>query len=58
MFIIYTVRNVIEADTKRLIRKRDRALANRDYEKVWIINMRIDKNIKHLISWCCQDIRV
>jgi hypothetical protein len=58
MIIIYIGRNVIEARTKRLIRKRDRALVNKDYEKVWILNTKIDKNVNRLFSWSCYEIRV
>ena len=53
MFIIYIVRNGIEARTKRLIRKRDRALDNMDYERVWMLNNAIDKNVGRLFAWCC-----
>ena len=56
MFIIYIGRNVIETRTKRLIRKREQAFANRDYKKVWILNTKIDKNINRLFSWCCYEI--
>lgn len=58
MFIIYIGRDIIEARTKRLIRKRDYAIANGDYEKAWMINRSIDKNVCRLFSWCCYEIRV
>lgn len=56
MFIIYIGRNIIEARTNRLIEKRDRALADEDYEKVWILNRAIDKNVCRLFSWSCYEI--
>ncbi len=56
MFIMYIGQNVIEARVNRLIRKRDRALANKDYKKVWILNNAIDKNVCRLFSWCCYQI--
>lgn len=43
MFIIYIARDISEARTKNLIKRRDRALRNRDYDKVWKYDMAINK---------------
>ncbi len=56
MFIIYIGRNIIEARINRLIARRDLAFANKDYEKAWILNQAIDKNVCRLFSWSCYEI--
>lgn len=58
MFIIYIVRDISEAKTKNLIRRRDRAILDKDYDKVWKINMAIDKWRNRTISLSSQEIWV
>lgn len=43
MFIIYIARDISEAKTKSLIRRRKKALRNKDYDKVWKCNIAINK---------------
>lgn len=49
----YIARTIIEARIHSLIKKRDTALRNKDYEQAWIINMAIDKNRNRVISLSC-----
>lgn len=56
MFIIHIGRGVIETRIRNLIAKRDLALANEDYDKVWMLNQQIDKNVCRLFSWSCYEI--
>lgn len=44
-------RAIIETKIDRLIEKRDKALQKEDYERVWILNLKIDKHISELISY-------
>lgn len=46
-------REIVHSRIERLIEKRDAALRNKDYKKVWILNMKIDKNVNRLISFSC-----
>lgn len=45
---------IIEARIHDLIRKRDEAIQKKDYERAWILNLKIDKNVSRLIncSYC------
>lgn len=47
------LREIVQARTERLIEKRDVAIRNKDYRKVWILNMKIDKSVNTLISLSC-----
>lgn len=42
---------LIESRIDNLIRKRDEALENKDYDRVWMLNMKIDKNVNRLVSF-------
>lgn len=53
MFIIYIARDIIEARTRSLIKKRDDAIRNKDYDKAWVLNMAIDKNVSRVTSLSC-----
>lgn len=44
-------REIIRMRTERLIEKRNEAIQNKDYRKVWILNTKIDKNRNRLISF-------
>lgn len=44
-------RAIIEAKIERLIEKREKALQKEDYDRVWILNLEIDKHISKLISY-------
>jgi len=48
MLTIYIARELTEARINSLIRKRDTAIRNKDYDRVWKINMAIDRNIYRL----------
>lgn len=43
MIIIYIVRDISETVTISLIRRRDEALRRKDYDKVWKLDMAINK---------------
>lgn len=43
MIIIYIVRDISETVTISLIRRRDEALRRKDYDKVWKLDMTINK---------------
>ena len=43
MIIIYIARDISEIVTMSLIRRRDKALRRKDYEKVWKLDMTINK---------------
>lgn len=58
MFIVYIVRDISEAKTRNLIRRRNRALCMKDYDKVWKINMAIDKWRNRTFSLSSQEIWV
>ena len=45
------VREIIQARTERLIEKREEAIRHKNYKQVWILNMKIDKNVNRLISF-------
>lgn len=44
--------NILETRINDLIKKRDEAIRNEDYERVWKLNICIDKNINRLVSYC------
>lgn len=48
MLTIYIVREFTEARINSLIRKRDIAMRDGDYERAWKLNMAIDRNIYRL----------
>ncbi len=48
----YIVSSIIEARINNLIVKRDDAIRRRDYERAWMLNMSIDRNINRLIAFC------
>lgn len=58
MIIIYIVRDISEAKTKNLIRRRNEALRRKDYDKVWKIDMAINKWRNRTISLTSQEIWV
>ena len=43
MLIIYIIRDISEAKTKNLIRRREEALRRKDYDKVWKYDIAINK---------------
>lgn len=47
----FIARTIIEARIDNLTKKRDEALQKKDYDRVWILNMNIDKNVNRLISF-------
>ena len=48
----YIVSKIFEARINSLIKKRDEAIRNRDYERVAILNMKISNNINRRLKWC------
>ena len=44
-------RAIIEAKIERLRVKRDAAIQKEDYDRAWILNLEIDKNISKMISY-------
>ena len=47
----FVAREIIQTRIERLIEKREEALRNNDCRKVWILNMKIDKNMNRLVSF-------
>lgn len=47
------LREIVQARTERLIEKRERAIQNKDYRKVWILNTKINKSVNTMISLSC-----
>lgn len=47
------IRAVIEARIDYLTMKREEAIRDKDYEKAWILKLKIDKTIGHLFR--CND---
>lgn len=43
MFIVYIASEISEVKTKNLIRRRNAALCNEDYDKAWKLDMAINK---------------
>ena len=41
---------ITEAKINNLIRKRDIAIQNKDYDKVWVLNMQIDNHMNRLVT--------
>jgi hypothetical protein len=58
MFIIYIARDISEARTKALIKRRYNALKNKDYDKVWKYDMAINKWRNRTFSLSSYDIWV
>lgn len=58
MIIIYIVRDISEAKTKNLIRRRNKALRRKDYDKVWKFDMAIDKWRNRTFSLSSQELWV
>lgn len=48
----YIVSCIIEARIDSLIRERDQAMLNKDYDRAWRLNMKISNNISWLIAYC------
>lgn len=42
---------IIEARIENLMKKRDEAIMNEDYHRVWILNTNIDKNIRRMVMF-------
>ena len=42
------IRAIIEARINHLTAKREEAIRNKDYDKAWILKMKIDKNIGYM----------
>ena len=42
--------NIIEARIINLIKKREDAIRKKDYERAWILDMRITKNMNRLVT--------
>ena len=47
----FIAQSIIEARIDKLIERRDNAIRNKDYSKVWVLNMKIDKNRNRLVSF-------
>lgn len=47
----FIAREIIQSRIERLVEKRDNAIKNKDYKKVWQLNMKIDKNMNRLVSF-------
>lgn len=43
---------IIEAKIEKLTKKRDEALQRKEYDRVWMLNMSIDKNVNRLVTFC------
>lgn len=48
----YIVSSIIEARINSLIRERDQAIRDKDYDRAWRMNMKISNNISRLIAYC------
>ena len=47
----FIAREIIQARIERLIEKRDDAIRKGNYDKVWQMNMKIDKNMNRLVTF-------
>lgn len=47
----FIARGIIQNRIERLVEKREDAMKNKDYKKVWELNMKIDKNMNRLVSF-------
>ena len=48
--MLFIMRTIIEAKIDNLIRKRDEAIRNKDYDRAWVLNMKIDKYVTRMIN--------
>lgn len=48
----YIVSKIIEARIHSLIKKRNKAIDNKDYELAGKLNMKISNNVNRRINWC------
>lgn len=46
------VSSIFEARIRSLIKKRDAAIRNKDYEQAGRLNQKIDNNVSRRIKWC------
>lgn len=58
MIIIDIACEISEAKTRSLMKKRDRALRKKDYDKVWRLDMAIDKSRSQTFSLSSWEIWV
>lgn len=47
----FIAREIIQNRIERLIEKRDEAARNKNYNRVWELNMKIDKNMNRLVTF-------
>lgn len=47
----FIAREFIQNRIERLVEKRDEAVKNKNYKKVWELNMKIDKNMNRLVTF-------
>lgn len=47
----FIAREIIQSRIEKLIEKRDTAIRHKDYDKVWRLNMKINKNVNRMISF-------
>lgn len=45
----FIAETIIGAQISNLIKRRDDAIRRKDYDRVWMLNMRIDKSINRLV---------
>lgn len=52
--MLFIINSIIEARIEYLIQKREEAIQKKDYDKAWILRLKIDKNISRLsrCSYC------
>ena len=46
------VSSIFEARIRSLIKKRNKAIRNKDYEQAGRLNMKISNNVNRRIKWC------
>lgn len=48
--MVYIARFITEATIKRLIREREYAIANKDYDLAWVLGMQINNHMNRLVT--------
>ena len=52
----YIFCSIIEARINRFIEKRDKALRNKNYDRVWVLNMKIDNAINRMSTYSYRSV--
>ena len=48
----YILQTIMEAKINRLVREREIAIQGKDYDRVWALNLKINKEKNRMFSYC------